>query len=66
MKDDKRLLCLLVAVFTVIKVDGAGGGGGSHHEFTNNNFAFHEPQNKFLRFNAAQKSRLYKMSKTLC
>ena len=65
MKDDKRLLCLLVAVFTVIKVDGAGGGG-SHHEFTNNNFAFHEPQNKFLRFNAAQKSRLYKMSKTLC
>ena len=39
-----------------------GGKGGSHHEFTNNNFAFHESRNKYLRFHATRKYRSYKMS----
>ena len=32
---------------------GGGGGGGSHHEFMNNNFAFHESQNKIVYLNSA-------------
>ena len=31
------------------------GQGGPYHELTNNNFAFHEPRNKYLRFHASQK-----------
>ena len=52
MKNDKCLLCIIVAVFTVthVKVEGGKEGGGSHHEFTNNNFVLHESQNKFYVF----------------
>ena len=37
-----------------INKGGQGGGGGSHDEFTNNNSAFDESRNKYLRFHAFQ------------
>ena len=30
--------------------EGRAREGGSRHEFTNNNFAFHDSQNQYLRF----------------
>ena len=33
---------------------GGQGGGGSHDEFTNNNSAFDESRNKYLRYHAFQ------------
>ena len=36
------------------EINKGGQGGGSHDEFTNNNSAFDESRNKYLRFHAFQ------------